>query len=177
LVRRVAVGLAGLVVVAVVVTIGAELATGVPLSGGYGSRTWRPTSSGDVVRTYRVGVGNGTLDLRTVAFPDRVTRITASVGIGRLLVEVPPGVTVSLDAHSGIGGVSYGGGSQSTFLGGSTSGKPNGTQPTLVLDAQAGLGEVELVRGAPDAVLSAAPSAASPPLPCMPVGPGVCVVK
>ena len=69
------------------------------------------------------------------------------MAIGRLLVEVPPGVTVGLTARSGIGDVSYGNGDQSYFMNGT--GPINDKQSSgriLELDAQAGIGEVQLVR-------------------------------
>jgi phage shock protein PspC (stress-responsive transcriptional regulator) len=135
-------------------TLGAELATGVPLSGGIGSQQWHPTTISQVDGTYRTGVGNATLDLADVSFPDRVVHVTASVGIGRLLVEVPPGLEVSITAHSGIGNVVYNNLGPGPFSG-TVSVSPHGKTITtsdssglLVLDAQAGIGQVDLVRAA-----------------------------
>lgn len=154
--RRVGLSLLGLVAVVLLGTVCAALATGVPLSGGFGSHAWRPNSAKQMVSIYRGGVGNATLDLREVTFPNRLTHITVSVGIGRLLVEIPPNVTVSLTAHSGIGNVSYGSSGESAFASGPGIPLPAGRSPVLVLDAQAGIGQVELVRGPPGAMLAAA---------------------
>jgi phage shock protein PspC (stress-responsive transcriptional regulator) len=153
--RRISLSFLGLVAVLLLATVVTDLATGVPLSGGFGSRTWRPTSVRQMSAVYRDGIGNAALDLRDVTFPDRLTQVTVSVGIGRLLVEVPPGVTVSLIAHCGIGNVSYGPGGQSAFLdGGGVSAVSGSRAALLVLNAQAGIGQVELVRSAPDPSLA-----------------------
>jgi hypothetical protein len=103
-------------------------------------------------------MGELTLDLRQVTLPARTTSVTASVGIGRLRVVVPPGVTVSLSAHSGIGDVIYGSGGQTAFLG--ASGTPVGAfgetlHPQLLLDADVGIGQVQLIRAAPGASVDA----------------------
>lgn len=132
-----------LVCLAIVSSLVAVLVTGVSLRGGIGSKDWRPTSAAQLATNYRAGIGNMTLDLREVTFPDRTIRISASVAIGRLLVEVPPGVRVSVAARSGIGDVVYGPGGDAAFAGGSSS-----SGQVLVLNAQVGIGEVQLVRAA-----------------------------
>ncbi len=125
--------------------------TGVPLAGGIGQRTWQPTSLSQVQATYRTAIGDSTVDLRAVPFTHATVHVTASVAVGRLLVEVPPGVVVDVDAHSGIGSVSYGPGGQATFtpLPNASPG-PGSPPPQLVLVAEAGIGQVDLVRAAPD---------------------------
>ena len=154
----------------------AELSTGVPLRGGIGSESWRPISIAEVQPIYRTAIGNMTVDLSQVTFPDRPIHVTASVGIGHLLVEVPPGVTVSLTAHSGIGNVTYGYGGQSALLGSSGAGnQPTAGTPLLVLNAQAGIGQVELIRSTqgmdsnsasgPNPVLKQIPTPAPPAVP------------
>jgi len=144
----------GIAVLALSATLVAEALTGVPLRGGIGSHDFRPTTPAQVRSTYRVAVGAMTVDLRQVDLPDRPTTVTASVGVGRLLVEVPPGVSVSLSARSGLGNVAYGPGGQSAFV------NPGGTPSAfvaraahqqLILDADVGIGQVQLVRAAPGA--------------------------
>ena len=156
----------GVVVLALSVTLVAEALTGVPLRGGIGSHDYRPTTPAQVRSTYRTAVGTMTVDLRQVDFPGHPTSVTASVGIGRLLVEVPPGVSVSLSAHSGMGNVVYGPGGQSAFVG------PAGTtatvfgpaaRPQLILDADVGIGQVQLVRAAPGAPVDIGDSLSSMP--------------
>jgi len=156
----------GLVVLAVSVTLVAEALTGVPLRGGIGSHDYRPTTPAQVRTSYRTAIGAMTVDLRQVSFPSHPTSVTASVGIGRLLVEVPPGVSVSLSAHSGMGNVVYGPGGQSVFVGpvGST-GTLFGvaTRPQLILDADVGIGQVQLVRAAPGVSVDIGDSLSSMP--------------
>jgi phage shock protein PspC (stress-responsive transcriptional regulator) len=142
--RRTGLGILAIVVLAVAGTICTEVVSGVPFRGGIGSRNWRPTSIQQVSPTYRSAVGNMTVDLSDVAFPDKVVHLTASVGIGHLVVDVPTGVQVSISARTGIGNVVYGPGGLASFV------KGGGTTPTsgavLVIDAEAGIGEVELDR-------------------------------
>lgn len=138
-----------LVGLALVSTFVAVLVTGVSLRGGIGSKDWRPTSAAQLATNYRAGIGNLTLDLRQVSFPVRTVHVTASVAIGKLLVEVPPGVRVSVSAKSGIGDVVYGPGGDASFSEGSSK-----SGQVLVLSAQVGIGQVELVRGAANAAAS-----------------------
>jgi phage shock protein PspC (stress-responsive transcriptional regulator) len=139
----------------VVVTIGGAFAavaiSGVPLHGGVGDREWRPTVPGQLQHDYRLAMGNMTVDLRNVTFPAGSTSITASVGMGHLLVEVPPGVSVSLNAHSGLGAVVYGDGQGNTdaasFGNGSSTSSGNPPAAHLNLTATTGVGVVQLDRG------------------------------
>ncbi len=125
--------------------------SGVPIHGGVGDRQWTPTVASQVQRDYRLAVGNMTIDLRNVRFPAGSTSVTASVGIGHLLVEVPAGVDVSVNAHSGIGAVTYGDGQGNTDPGsfgtGSSSNASNPSVAHLNLTATTGVGVVQLARG------------------------------
>jgi phage shock protein PspC (stress-responsive transcriptional regulator) len=138
----------------VVVTVGGAFAavaiSGVPLHGGVGDREWRPTAPGQLQHDYRLAIGNMTVDLRNVTFPAGSTSITASVGMGHLLVEVPPGVSVSVNAHSGLGAVVYGDGHGNTdpasFGNGSSSNSGIPSTAHLNLTATTGVGVVQLDR-------------------------------
>jgi hypothetical protein len=106
---------------------------------------------------YRLAIGNMTLDLRNVVFPAGTTHVTASVGIGHLQVEVPSGTTVSVNAHSGVGqvqvfgqddsGLSAGRAVQAPGPPGSGSAAGPGRATQIVLDAQTGVGQVQVTRG------------------------------
>ncbi|HEV3213477.1 MAG TPA: PspC domain-containing protein [Acidimicrobiales bacterium] len=125
--------------------------TGVPFTGGIGDRVYQPTSLAQVQPTYRTAIGNLTVDLRRVHFTSRTTRVTASVAVGLLTVEVPPGVVVDVSAHSGFGNVVAQPGDLQTFSGPervSASGSA-AAHPQLDLVAEAGVGQVRLVRGTP----------------------------
>jgi len=162
------VALVAIVVVAAATVFSVEALSGVPLRGGVGDTQWRPTSASQVAPRYRLAIGNMTVDLSHVDFPSGTTTVTASVGIGNLVVDVPAHTTVSVDAHSGLGvvqvfgqgdgGISPGrtvespaapptapsGATTSTTLSATAS-----NQPYIVLNAQTGVGHVQIVRASP----------------------------
>jgi phage shock protein PspC (stress-responsive transcriptional regulator) len=119
--------------------------TGVPFTGGIGDRVYQPATLGQVQRTYRAAIGSLTVDLRRVHFTTHTTHVTASVAVGVLTVEVGPGVVVDVSAHSGVGNVVAATGDLSSF--GIPSGSTAGAHPQLSLVADAGVGQVRLVRG------------------------------
>ena len=82
-----------------------EALSGVPLRGGIGDSQWRPTTPAQVASQYRLAIGNMQVDLSAVDFKPGTTHVTATVGVGRLVVELPPGPAVSVTAHSGMGDV------------------------------------------------------------------------
>ena len=98
----------GLVAVGVVLTVLVLLAgaldvlTDIPLSGGVGETSHRPTAA--VQDEYRWGLGKMTLDLREA---DALAgeEIEASVAIGELIIIVPPDVPLVITAHTGVGDV------------------------------------------------------------------------
>jgi hypothetical protein len=89
-----------------------------------------------------------TVDLTRVPFGSAPRTVTASVGVGVLVIDVPPGAVVDVRAQSSIGSVSYGDSGQASFETptGPTSifGAP---RPQLVVDARVGIGQVRLERG------------------------------
>jgi phage shock protein PspC (stress-responsive transcriptional regulator) len=142
---------AAVVVVAAATVFSIEAASGVPLRGGIGDTQWRPTSAGQLAPNYRLAVGNLNVDLSDVSFHRGTTHVTASVGIGRLVVEVPAGPTVSVVAHSGLGAVEVFGqtnGGLATVQTTQSGGAPARSAPHIVLDADAGVGQVQVVRTA-----------------------------
>jgi phage shock protein PspC (stress-responsive transcriptional regulator) len=135
----------GLLVLAV---LAVAAAVRVPLFAGVGDRLVEPTTVSGLDRRYELGIGNLDLELGRVPFPVGETHVKATLGLGRLRVTVPPGVTVRADGHASSGEVS--------LLGRSTDGtsvdvhtSQPGADPTrvLVLDARVGFGQVEVVRG------------------------------
>src|SRR4029077_1255090 len=79
---------AAFVVVVAATLFTAEAVSGVPLRGGIGDSRWEPVSAAQVRSQYRLAMGNLTVDLRNVAFPAGTTHVTATVGIGRLEVDI-----------------------------------------------------------------------------------------
>jgi hypothetical protein len=139
-------GVISLVVILAGGFLGLVALTGVPMRGGIGVRVWQPTSVAQLNSTYRAAIGNSTVDLRHVAFTAGTYRVTASVAVGQLVVEVPSNVVVDVTAHSGIGNVVYENqnGSQQFFERPTTG--AHGAAPVLVLVADAGVGQVQLYR-------------------------------
>ncbi|MFJ3333731.1 PspC domain-containing protein [Streptomyces sp. NPDC086766] len=69
-------------------------------------RTWQPAATADVRQSYDLGTGEGTLDLtRLHPGRDRTVSTRARVGLGRLRVIVPEGVTVRATIEVGLGDV------------------------------------------------------------------------
>jgi phage shock protein PspC (stress-responsive transcriptional regulator) len=139
-----------LLAVALATVLTAEALTGVPLRGGIGDSRWQPSSAAQLPAAYRLAVGQLDVDLRNVTFPAGTTHVTASVGIGQVVVEVPPGPAVSVIAHSGMGNVwvfgqDNGGFGATRSLDSVGTGEMPGAH--VVLDVQAGLGQVRIVRG------------------------------
>ena len=122
------------------------------LRHGMGERTWTPGAAQEGM-DYQLGVGEASLDLRSLE-PGSVTDLTAHVGIGRLVVLVPEDLRVRLRPDVGVGTLLR------TGLGDASSQEADPFEPTtyddvvlgpatgreLVLDAEVGLGELEVRR-------------------------------
>ncbi len=95
--------LLALVALALVALLAAGPLAGIGLHGGVGARQWRPVTLG---RRAAVGLLAGSLvvDLRHSALPQRLD-LTASVDVGHLVVELPAGDRLVLDATTGLGRV------------------------------------------------------------------------
>ncbi len=136
----------GLVVVAVLLglALAVTLAVRPVVEHGIGERTWRPGDSAE----FRLGVGEATLDLRSLAVAgDGPVDLSARVDVGHLLVLVPDDLRVRLDARAALGDVLVLGESadgqnvtRQTALG------PPGA-PQVRLDLRVGTGQVEVRRG------------------------------
>lgn len=93
----------GLVALAVALGLTLIVTAGVrpAIEAGIGERSWTPAGSA----TYRLGIGEATLDLRSLPTGSGPIDITARVDVGHLLVLVPDDIRVSLDARAGHGEV------------------------------------------------------------------------
>ena len=85
--------------------IGFVAAAGIDLEGGVGERDYRPTSASDVRDSYRLGVGELTVDLRNADLPSGDTHVNFDLGIGGARLIVPEDVCVASVADIGIGAV------------------------------------------------------------------------
>jgi phage shock protein PspC (stress-responsive transcriptional regulator) len=122
----------------------------VHLNEGIGSRSYAPLLAAGIKPSYALGIGNLELDLGHVRLPAGKTQIEARVGIGKLHVLVPANANVRIESHVGWG--------DSRVLGDDQNGHDvtdtvirgaNPAQPTIVLDAHVGAGQVEVDRATP----------------------------
>ncbi|MET9734711.1 PspC domain-containing protein [Streptomyces sp. NPDC006458] len=119
--------------------------------------TWRPAAVADVRPQYELGTGVGTLDLSRLDLP-RGQRVSTSaeVGLGRLLIVVPPDVTVKANIEVGIGDIQLPGEDKQDVdvaagrTKETTLAPAKGTEAAgvLELDLQVGMGQAEVSRAA-----------------------------
>jgi hypothetical protein len=140
-----------LMVVGVVLAVVLSLAAAadwdleIPLGGGVGDRTERPSIPADLTG-YELGVGNLVVDLRQLQVPPGTTRVQARVGVGELAVEVPQGVSVAVVARSGLGQVQALGQEEGGLASRIDTVSEAGGDRRLELDLRVGLGQVRVER-------------------------------
>jgi phage shock protein C len=126
-----------------IVVSGAFLITihelGVPLEGGSGIKQWAPTTQAQVQRTYHGAFGTSTINLENVSFTG-TTYLTATQGVGVLIVDVPAGVKIDLRTHAGLGDTfSY------RVVRNTTSAPPvEHAGATLVMNLEVGMGKIQI---------------------------------
>jgi phage shock protein PspC (stress-responsive transcriptional regulator) len=133
---------------ALVLPLGVVSAAGIDLNGGVGDRDYRPATVAQIRDHYEVGIGSLIVDLRDVNLPkDRTTNLAVDVGLGEAVVYVPSDACVASDVQIGVGGsdvldrdndgvdVSY-----------ADDAPAPGGQPKIHVDADVGMGVVEVVR-------------------------------
>jgi phage shock protein PspC (stress-responsive transcriptional regulator) len=119
----------------------------VPLFAGIGNRVDRPVDVRDVHSKYTLGIGQLTLNFADISLPKGQTFVKATVGIGHLKVIVPANASVDVKGRVQAG--------EMELLGEKDDGTHvhahvvdrTGSGRVLVLDARAGLGQVEVQRG------------------------------
>src|SRR4051812_29836510 len=98
----------GLVVLGILLAlaVGAFGAIDVPVRGAIGDVTYAPATRARVHTHYRIAIGRLELDFARGILAGRRTEVTATVGIGRLVVRVPRDVRLVVHGHAGVGAVS-----------------------------------------------------------------------
>jgi len=140
----------GLVVLGVVLAlvVGAFGAIDVPLRGGVGEATYAPATHGAVHRRYQMAIGRLELDFARGVLAGRSTEVTATVGIGHLVVRVPHDVRLVVHGHAGVGTVSILGRDEGNCCPSDMhvmrAGAPG--RGTLVLHARVGTGAIDITR-------------------------------
>ena len=170
----------GLVVVGILLAfvVGVAGAIDVPIRGGIGDATYRPTTQAAVRDRYRMAIGRLELDFRETRFAGRRTEVTATVGLGRLVVRVPDDVRLVVRGHAGVGSVSLFGRERGDCCPTDKhlvrAGQPG--RGTLVLDVRVGAGAVDVtdnsnVVSSPRITPTAPPAPTTPPTPTAPPAP------
>ena len=147
----------GLIAIGVVLALATGAAAGSDRIGDMDRRgvdaVLRPLTVADLPGSADYGVGEVTYDLSAVDFTAGAglpVRLALSMGVGDMLVIVPPDVDVTVDANAGVGdlnllGRSDGGLGNATTVTDLGADGPGGG--TLALDLSMGIGEVEVRRG------------------------------
>jgi phage shock protein PspC (stress-responsive transcriptional regulator) len=116
----------------------------VHLGNGIGERSYVVAGTGDLRHTYKLGIGDMTVDLRDVRFTSRETHVNARVDIGNLRVIVPPDVALRVRGDAQLGEVH--------ILGKTADGHNAKTaiaqtgKHVLILDTHVGVGQVRVTR-------------------------------
>jgi len=120
-------------------------AADIDLTGGIGERDYRPASVTDLGSSYRLGVGDLQLDLRDVDLPSGTTGLGLHVGVGHVLVTVPDDVCVQLRTQVGAGEVrAFDRVNNGVDVHVDRRPVAAGDAPVLLVDADVGLGQVEV---------------------------------
>ena len=143
----------GLVTLGVLLTAALALASTVHLpSGDVGDRTYRPLTAAGVQPRYEIGLGDLTVDLRSVDVSDLSGPITVAVesGVGDVDVLVPASADVEVSVDNGVGeselfGLDRSGGG--FYPGDGRAAWTDDDEPEFVLTISSGLGDVEVSRG------------------------------
>ncbi len=144
LLKRTAITLGTLVALLLVGAAIVAATFNVHLGNGVGDRTYVVAGTQDLRSSYKLGVGDMTVDLRDVRLTSPETHVKARVDIGNLRVIVPSNVALRVRGDAQLG--------QVRILGRSADGR-NATasvvqsgKHVLVLDTHVGVGQVRVVR-------------------------------
>jgi len=123
-------------------------AADIDVDGGVGERRYRPASTLELRPDYRLGMGELVVDLRDVELPAGRTDVHVQVGVGHTIVRVPEDACVSSDVEMGIGDAQVldrrSDGVDVAFV---QSAAPTAGAPQLHVDADIGVGALEVRRG------------------------------
>lgn len=96
----------GLIVFGTVLALVATLTAAAPLEGfqgGVGERRVVISQLDDLEPEYNLAMGDMTIDLRSIDALDGEVSLAASVGMGQLVIRLPEGAEVSVEAEAGAG--------------------------------------------------------------------------
>ncbi len=118
---------------------------------GVGDQSFRPTTADAVRSAYNGGIGDLTLDLSALEFADddQPVRTRVQHGIGDIDVIVPRSADVRVEVENGLGDVDLfddGNSGDSFFPGSGSADRTDDGRAEIVLQINAGLGDVEVSR-------------------------------
>jgi phage shock protein PspC (stress-responsive transcriptional regulator) len=122
-------------------------AADIDFDGGVGDREYRPATMAELDDRYEIGLGEIDVDLRDLELPAGRTDVAVDVGMGGALVWVPREACVTSDVAIGVGAADVldddDAGVDVRFA---TDAVPVSTRPHLHIEADVGVGAVEVVR-------------------------------
>lgn len=137
-------GLVAAGIVLSILVVASSLVPAVTPFAGIGDRVERPSSVAELDAGYSLAMGTLTVDLRGIDLPRGGAEVSASVGMGELVVRLPEGIGAEVRASAGAGEVTILGQSNSG-VGVSVTEEVPGS-PAVVLDVSVGMGSVEVRR-------------------------------
>jgi phage shock protein PspC (stress-responsive transcriptional regulator) len=143
-VKRLALALGTIVALVLVTAAIAAAVFHVHLGNGIGDRSYVVGGTQDLRRSYKLGVGDLTVDMSTVRLRAGETHVATRVDVGDLRVIVPNGVALRVHGDAQLGEVKV--------LGESADGRnvdkriDQAGKRVLVLDAHVGIGSVRVTR-------------------------------
>lgn len=118
-------------------------------SEAMGELSFEPDTLAALMPRYDLGMGKLTLDLTELDFTGETRAVEVNVGLGELLVILPPGVSADVSGDVGAGEVDALG-VRRKGLGNSVQHRDEGTHAgTLAIELNVGLGKAQVLRGTP----------------------------
>jgi phage shock protein PspC (stress-responsive transcriptional regulator) len=141
----------GLIVVGALLVVATSIAgvSHVGLRGGVGDRTWAPRTVAGLHDTYRLGIGEATLDLTRLRLaPGETVDLRVRQGVGDLEIILPDGVSADVDMDVNAGEIRLPVGEQrnGTSVHRRYVDPRDTTSPVITIDAELGVGSLEVRR-------------------------------
>jgi phage shock protein PspC (stress-responsive transcriptional regulator) len=132
---------------ALVLPLGIVAAADIDLDGGIGDREYRPATMSELRDHYEIGIGAIDVDLTELDLPTGRTNLDIDVGMGEAVVFVPDGTCVTSDVEIGAGAADiFDRDNDGVDVAFAESASPPAGRPLLHINADVGLGVIEVVR-------------------------------
>jgi phage shock protein PspC (stress-responsive transcriptional regulator) len=153
-IRRRVVPLLVVAALALGIPAGAVAAADIHIDGSIGKRTYTPTAVTDLPASgYELGTGQLIVDLRELPWTKgQAIPVSAHLGIGQMIVSVPPNVCIDGDVHGKAGELISGGQVAHGVDPDIDQGSPLTDAPTLKIDADIQFGQMLITDEAPDQI-------------------------